>query len=44
MTTTTVIRNADWVVAWSEANSSHNLRDAYDAFPGIEILSVGAHY
>ncbi len=42
MTAATVIRNADWVVAWNEAKSTHvYLRDGDVAFAGSEIVSVG---
>ena len=45
MSGTTVIRRADWVVAWSEEKSSHvYLRDADVVFQGTEVLSIGEHY
>tara|TARA_Y100000766_G_scaffold256525_1_gene243402 strand:- start:558 stop:710 length:153 start_codon:yes stop_codon:yes gene_type:complete len=45
MTTTTVIRQADWVVASSEAKSSHvYLHDVDFVFSETEILFVGVHY
>jgi len=43
--TTTVIRRADWVVAWDEASQSHTyFRDADVAFDESGILAVGSHY
>ena len=45
MSGTTVIRRADWVVAWSEEKSGHvYLRDADVVFQGTEVLSIGEHY
>ncbi len=45
MTAATVIRNADWIVAWNEAKSTHvYLRDGDVAFAGSEIVSVGGRY
>ena len=45
MTAATIIRKADWVVAWRGTKSSHvYLRDADVPFFGTEILSVGVHY
>ena len=45
MTTTTVIRNADWVVAWNELRGKHQyLRNIDVAFAGNEIVHVGAAY
>jgi len=42
---TTVIRKADWVVAWNKASESHvYLRDADVAFEGASIAFVGADY
>ncbi|MBG04012.1 MAG: N-ethylammeline chlorohydrolase [Rhodospirillaceae bacterium] len=43
--TTTVVRRADWVVAWDEGSQSHTyLRDADVAFDEQGILSVGDRY
>ena len=43
--TTTVVRRADWVVAWDEESQSHTyLRDADVAFDAQGILSVGGRY
>ena len=43
--TTTVIRNADWVVAWDEAASGHVYRRHLDiAFSGSTIVFVGRNY
>jgi 5-methylthioadenosine/S-adenosylhomocysteine deaminase len=45
MTHTTVIRNADWVVAWDTATSSHCYRRDNDvAFTDGEIVFVGKHF
>ena len=45
MTAASIIRKADWVVAWRGTKSSHvYLRDVDVAFFGTEILSVGVHY
>jgi 5-methylthioadenosine/S-adenosylhomocysteine deaminase len=45
MSGTTVIRRADWVVAWSEEKSGHvYLRDADVVFRGSEVVSIGEHY
>lgn len=42
---TTVIRKADWVVAWNEAAGRHEyLRDADVAFDGTAITFVGKSY
>jgi cytosine/adenosine deaminase-related metal-dependent hydrolase len=44
MTTTTVIRNAAWVVAWNSAAGRHHyLRDVDVAFVGNRITHVGAY-
>lgn len=43
--TTTVIRNAAWVVAWDAANGRHvYLRDVDVAFAGSELLQVGGRF
>ena len=45
MTETTVIRNADWVVAFDKAKGEHvYLRDADVAFEGNRITDVGKGY
>jgi 5-methylthioadenosine/S-adenosylhomocysteine deaminase len=42
---TTVIRNADWIVAWSKARSDHEYFQQADlAFAGDRILFVGRAY
>src|SRR5579863_6624919 len=42
---TTVIRNADWIVAWSDARKAHEyLRHADLAFAGDRITFVGRAY
>jgi 5-methylthioadenosine/S-adenosylhomocysteine deaminase len=43
--TTTVIRNADWVVAWDEGAGRHAYRRDLDiAFSGGTIVFVGRNY
>jgi 5-methylthioadenosine/S-adenosylhomocysteine deaminase len=43
--TTTVIRNADWVVAWDEGAGRHVYRRDLDiAFSGDRIVFVGRNY
>ena len=45
MTTTTVIRNADWVIAWDEATRHHAYRRNADiAFADDRIAFVGRNY
>lgn len=45
MTATTVIRKADWAVAWDDERSTHvYLRDADVAFRGNQVISVGGRY
>lgn len=40
--TTTLIKNADWVVGWDEENKSHTyLQNADVAFSGSELIHVG---
>ncbi|MCG8694179.1 MAG: amidohydrolase family protein [Minwuiales bacterium] len=42
---TTIIRNADWVIAWdAAANNHHYLRNADVAFSGDTLTHVGAGY
>lgn len=42
---TTVIRNADWIVAWDEAAGGHRyLRGGDVAFEGDRIVQVGGRY
>ena len=43
--TTTVIRNADWVIAWDEAAGQHAYRRDVDlAFADDRIVFVGRNY
>lgn len=43
--TTTVIRNADWVIAWEEAGRRHVYRRGIDvAFSGDTIVHVGQNF
>ena len=43
--TTTVIRNADWVIAWDAAAGCHTYQRGVDvAFTGDRITHVGKHY
>ena len=43
--TATVIRNADWVVAWDKVNQSHTyLRNTDVAFDSSGIIAVGGFY
>jgi len=45
MTKTTVIKSADWVVAWDAAAGSHSYRRGIDvAFRGNEIIHVGPDF
>jgi cytosine/adenosine deaminase-related metal-dependent hydrolase len=45
MNTTTVIRNASWIVAWNKERQAHGyLRDADVAFCGDTLVFVGKEY
>ena len=45
MSNVTLIRNADWVIAWDESSKSHGyLRNADVAFQGNTIIHVGKSY
>lgn len=45
MTETTVIRNADWLIAWDEAMGRHGYRRDVDiAFAGGRITHIGPNY
>ncbi len=45
MSGVTVVRNADWIVAWDDKAERHvYLRDADVAFRGGELISVGGKY
>ena len=42
---TTVVKHADWVIAWNETEGRHEyLRDGDDAFTGNRIAFVGRGY
>ena len=45
MNTTTVIRNASWIIAWNKERQAHvYLREADVAFCGDTIVFVGKDY
>ncbi|WP_118133072.1 amidohydrolase family protein [Oceanicella sp. SM1341] len=45
MTATTVIRNADWIIAWDEAAGAHCYLQGQDvAFSGNALIQVGGRY